>query len=109
MVRLDAGRGTHDHEPLDKILQLAHVAGPGVGEQNVRRRPAEFLALLSISFAECGYEVRGENRNIFGALTKSGNVEGNYVQAIEEILAKLVTADLFFEMLIGGGDYAHVD
>ena len=40
---------------------------------------------------------------------KGGSRDGNDVQPVEEILAKLALDDEFFQILVRGGDDAHVD
>ena len=52
--------------------------------------------------------MRGEHRNVLGALAERGNVKGNHVQAVEQIFAECVASDFLFEFLVGGGDDAHI-
>src|SRR5579863_7058645 len=109
MVRLDARRRTDDHEAFDEILQFANVARPGIAPQHFDRRRAEFFWPLAVFAAEIREKVRGENGNIFRTLAESRNVEGNHVEAVEQVLAEKVARDFLFEFFVGCGDYAHVD
>src|SRR6266852_2734807 len=49
-----------------------------------------------------------QDRNVFLAIAQRRNEEGNYVQAVEEILAEGAAGDFLFEIFICGGDDAHI-
>src|SRR5262245_63513149 len=88
---------------------LAHVAGPGVGDEPLlgvareldRRPPALAARLLE--------EVPHEQRDVLAALAQRGHLDRDHVQAVEEVLAEAPLADRELEVLVGGGDDAHVD
>jgi len=58
--------------------------------------------------AEALDEVADEERKIFGAFAKSGDLDGENVQAVKEVAAKGALGDKLCEVLIGGGDNADV-
>ena len=53
-------------------------------------------------------EVSGKGGNIFATLAQGRHVEGDDVEAVEEVLAEIAALDLLFEILVGGGDDADV-
>ena len=60
----------HDHEPLDHVAQLAHVARPVVGSMKQVERPRRdtVLGRWPFSAAELVDEVRDEQRDVLLAL-----------------------------------------
>ena len=58
--------------------------------------------------AESLDEVADEEREIFGALAESGDLDGENVQAVEEVAAEGALGDEFGKVLICCGDYADV-
>ena len=56
-----------------------------------------------------GEEFADEERDVLLALAKRGDEERHDVQTIEEVFAEVALGDLFFEVLVCGGDEAHID
>src|SRR5437879_4323767 len=54
--------------------------------------------------AESLYEVTHEEREIFGALAKGGDLNGENIQPIVKVAAKGALGNEFREVLIGGGN-----
>src|SRR5579875_3315675 len=50
----------------------------------------------------------GQDGNIFRVLAQRGNIEGNDVEAVEEVLPEVSLLNLFLQVFVGGGDDAHV-
>ena len=46
---------------------------------------------------------------VFLAVAQGGDEEGDDVEAVEEVLAKIALGDFVFEVLVGGGDDADID
>ena len=59
--------------------------------------------------AELLEEFVDEKRDVFLAVAQRRDKEGDDVEAIEEVFAEVAAGDLFFEVLVGGGDDADVD
>src|SRR6185436_2232217 len=55
------------HRALHRVLQLAHVAGPGMRQQRLDRRRVEALQGLAIAPRVAFQEVRGERGNVLAA------------------------------------------
>ena len=72
-----------------------------VSEISTRARP--------YSCAELGEEFAGEERDVFLAVAQGRDVEGDDVEAVEEVFAEVAAGDLLFEVFVGGGDDADVD
>ena len=54
-------------------------------------------------------EVVDEGNDVFFAVAQRGDEDGDDGETVVEVLAKLIFADGFFEIAVGGGDDAHVD
>src|SRR5215813_13246983 len=85
--RLDDVAAREDGRALDRVLELAHVAGPRVAKQTLDRlgRQAQLAAELAAGARE---KVLGQRRNVFAAVAKWRQEHLDDVQAIEEIFAK---------------------
>lgn len=79
---------SEDDRALDKILQLAHVAGPGGIGKRVHGFTGNAANVLLHFSREAGDEVVDEQGNIFAALAQGRNLDRKDVEAIEEIFAK---------------------
>ena len=80
---VDADRGAavgQQRGALDHVLQLAHVAGPGVGAQCVARGAREVRA--------AGEEVLGERQHVVDALGERRQVHLDHVDAVVEVFAE---------------------
>src|SRR5262249_743554 len=64
----DLGALRHEHGALDGILELAHVAGPAVADQQVVDRRREGFHIALIALAESIEKIVAEQRNILGSL-----------------------------------------
>lgn len=56
-----------------------------------------------------GEEVAGEGRDIFAAVGQPRNVDADHVQAVEQVLAELAGLHQRLQVLVSGGDDAHID
>ena len=54
-------------------------------------------------------EVAGQGRDVFAAVRQARDVDADDVQAVEQVFAELARLHQGFEVLVGGGDDAHVD
>ena len=100
--------GQH-HRLQDGVLQLAHVAGPGVRVQRrfgLRRERADGLAVLHREHVE---EVAREQRNVVAPLAQRRHAQPHDVQAVEEIFAEAPGSHVVFEIAVRRRDDSHVD
>ena len=98
-----------ENEMADGVLQLADIAGPGVGIESpsgwlgkVGQRNFELVGGLA-------GEVIDQRGDVVGPPTERWQGDDGGVDPVEEILAETFFADAFLEILVGGGDDADVD
>ncbi len=97
-----------EHRPFDAVFQLPDVARPVVLHQHVdgrRRKPLDLLAVFLGVFFQ---EMIGQQQHVGLALPQRRHVDGKDVQAVVEIAPEGAVFDRVFQVLIGGGDDAHV-
>ena len=110
MFGFDAlGLGVEDEDALDDVAELADVAGPVVGLELVDGGVGDFDAGAAVLLTELGEELAGEERDVLFAVAQGRDVEGDDVEAVEEVFAEVAAGDLLFEVFVGGGDDADVD
>ena len=91
----------------ERVAQLPDVAGPRVGlEQLQRVRGKVSQRTRGRPFSQ---ELLDQQGNVLLAVAKRRNKKGDDVETVEEVFAKVAAGDLFFEILVGGGDDANVD
>src|SRR5262249_29741459 len=106
---LDARLRADDHKPLDEIAQFADIARERIAHQDFHCGVAELASPLAVGRAELVEKIARENRNVFLPVAQRRNEEGNYVQPIEEILAKRAARDFLFKIFVGRGKYPDID
>ncbi len=99
-----------DDEKLAKeVAELADVAGPGLGLEELdgfgRKRGLADAELAT----ESASEVADEFGNVLGPIPERGQADGELADPVEQVLAEEAFADHPFEVPVGGGDDADVD
>ena len=79
--------GKH-HGPLHGVFQLAHVSWPRVFEKHSPALGIGPPNLTPHSRVVSSHEMIDEQRDIFATLTQRRNVNRQYIQSVEEILAE---------------------
>src|SRR5262245_62799186 len=102
-VRGQSGR------PLDGVLELAHVAGPVVRDEEGHRLWRDRAGHLVVGGVVRLKEVVGEEWNIVAALPQRRQDDGHDAQAVEEVLPEFSFGDERRQVLVGGGDEPDVD
>ena len=97
-----------DHGPLDDVLQLAHVARPGVLVEHLQRVVGEPLHRPAVGVGEASEEARGEQGDVAGPLAQRRNLQRDGVQPEVEILAQASVGDGLRHVDVGGADEAEV-
>jgi len=103
----DRPRGEHD-AAFDAVLQFADVAGPFIIDQGAHRVGGELARGEAVLVGVEVEEVLRQQGNVFAAGAQRGQVHGDDVEAVEEILAELAVANGLAKIDVGGGDDAHV-
>src|SRR5450432_795412 len=110
LVDVDHGRVPEQHQFLDRVGELANVAGPAVSAKLTEGLGGEAayqrLRILAERFPE---EVRQELRDVLATIAQARQDDGHHVQSIEEILAELSFAHRLAEVSMSGGDDADID
>src|SRR5579884_2977378 len=75
-MRLDPALGAHDHQPLDQVLQLAHVAGPRVPLEDLQHGGRELARPPVVGPCELLQKMMGQHRDVFGSLPQRGTATG---------------------------------
>lgn len=100
----DGFAGPQNEQPLDQVLELAHVARPGMllellhGLGAVKGRLA--VGAPGLEFRE----PPDEQRDVFAPLAQGRQAQGHRVQAVEQVGAELFLQHRVLEVAVGGGD-----
>ena len=98
-----------DDGAFDGVFEFADVAGPVVIDEELHRGVGEIARRLGVVRAVLLEEALDEQRDIFFALAQRRQVEGDDVEAMEQIFAEAAFADEFAQIFVGGGEDADVD
>src|SRR5215469_11544142 len=110
MLRVKARGGwIHNDNALDNVAQFADVARPGVAHQYVDRIVGDFARPPAIGSRQLLQEMPSEKGDIFLSLPQGRHKEGNDIQAVEEIFAKIAAQNFFFQIFVCRSDDANVD
>ena len=93
---------------LYDIFQLAHVTRKSILHEQVQRLRGKAANIFRKGRIGLGNKMMDKQRNIIFTLFKAGQSNGNYIQTIIEILAKLSTGDTIFQIPVGGGNNADI-
>ena len=90
------------------VLQLAHIAGPVVCAQRLARGRGHALGRHAELGAGLGQEVLGQARHVAATLAQRRQLQAHHVQAMQQVGAETAGLHQAFQVLVGGGDHAHV-
>src|SRR5207237_2045369 len=105
----DLGRRAEHDRLLDRMLELADVPLPLVSEQRPVRRGRERLRSAAEPGGGRAEEVLDQGRQVLGALAERREDDAHHVQPVVEVLTEGAGLHLGLEVLVGGGEHAHVD
>src|SRR5919201_775048 len=105
----DLGPPRHPNPPLDRVLELPHVAGPAVTNEQVVHRRRQRLHILLVPLPELVEEVVAQQRNVLGALAKRRYAQCDGVDPEVEILTQLSFTEGRIEIDVGRADQPEVD
>ena len=109
MPRFDLRPGRQHHRALDRILQLAHVAGPVVRDQQLHRVGREAVDRLGVLLRIALEEELRERRNVAPAIAQRRHLERDHVQPVIQIFAEPAFRHLLRQVAIRRRDHPHVD
>ena len=96
------------HRALERVLQLADVAGPVVAHQHVDGLGGDALDALAVRAGILEQEVVGQHHHVGPSLAQRRHEDGEDVQAVIEVLPEGLLGDGLLEVLVGGGDQADI-
>src|SRR5262249_52955551 len=99
----------HDDRALDVILELAHVARPGIVLDRVERILLETEQGASLLAAERMHERVREQRRVSGPLAEGRDSDHDFTQTIVEILPEPAVRDQLLQVLMSSAHDAHID
>src|ERR1017187_2070524 len=98
----------HQHGPLHGVIQLAHVARPGVGQQRLDGGFVKPRQRLAVVFGMLAQKLAGQNRDILAPVAQRGQAELDGVQAEQQILTEPALGNFFRDLGIGRREYPHI-
>jgi hypothetical protein len=97
----------HD-QALDDVLDLSHVAGPGIVHQGIDDVRSEPLHATLHAPGILAQEVLGESRDVLAALPERRQVDRDDVQAVVEVAPEAPAVHRLLEVAVRGGEEARV-
>jgi hypothetical protein len=91
------------------LRRLAHVAGVVVGGELLLGLGREVRRRLAHPVGEPGQEVPGERHDVLAPVAQRRDADVEHVEAVVEVEAERAARHLVRELLVRGGDDAHVD
>ena len=92
---------------LDGVFKLAHVTGPGVGHERLRRFRRDGGNGCALGRLEPD-EVTGEGDDVVLALAERRDVDRDHREAVVEVATERALHHGLLEVRVGRGDHAHV-
>ena len=110
VARIQNGTGAAQRAGrFQSMLQLAHVAGPGVLQEHVQRLRGKLLSPGRLMFGDLVEKMFGQLGDIGRTIPQRRHAQRDHVQAVVKILAEAAIRDRFEQVGVGSGDHAHVD
>jgi len=97
-----------DDEPLDHVLQLAHVARPVVFLEELPQLVRDLGNRPVVLARVLGDEEVGEPRDLVPALAQGGHDDLDDLEPVVQILPEIAGEHHLLEIPVGGGQHAHV-
>ena len=90
------------------VLQLAHVAGPFVGEHTLLGSLVERDAGKAVFLGYLHGKQAEEQQDVVAAFAERGHLNRDGVQTVVEVFAETALADSLADIHVGGGHHAHI-
>src|SRR6516164_11694963 len=100
--------GGQNERPLNDVIELAHVARPGICLEALQRWLAEAL-LDALGGVHEFQEMKRESADVAGAGTQRRNLDRDHLYPIQHVLAQLALAYGFVGIAIRRRNHANVD
>jgi len=106
-VGIDFAVQRHHGGPLQAVLQLAHVAGPGVLRQAALCGGGQ-AQCAALDAAQAFEKMTRDFGQVFHAFAQRWRQDGHDVEPVVQILAELAGLDRRFEIAMGRRDQPHI-
>src|SRR5450830_1067791 len=101
-LRADNARAFHH------VAQLADIARPTVVEQRLASFIAEAPRRSGVFLDEASEEAVGQGQDVFAAFAQRRQVQGDDVEAVQQVFAEAAVAHHVFEIQVGGRKDAYI-
>src|SRR5439155_242522 len=99
VTRLHTPALRHEHGSLDRMIELPHVARPGMAEQHLHGVRRELHCGFAIACGVAVQEMRGEQRDIGAPLAQWGKPDLDRVETEQQIFAEAAGLHLREDLL----------
>ena len=96
------------HGPLQRVLELAHVAGPIIGHDDLEALARQRFRRLAALAGDVLEKRRHEDGNVFAPIAQRRKIDVDHVQPIVEIAAEAAALDVFLQIAVRGRDDADI-
>ena len=103
-----SGVTRENHGALDDVFELAHIAGPVIGRQRGHRRGRDRLNAFVQAARIFVHKVPHEEGNVVASLAQRRDHDGEDVQPVIEVAAKVFRGDHLRQVHVRGGDQAGI-
>ena len=93
---------------MAQVFELAHVARQVQRGQVLHRGFGQLLRFHAEFARALLQEMAGQQRNVVATFAQRGQSQPDHVQAVKKIFAEQAALHADFQVLVGGGDDAHV-
>src|ERR1051325_282659 len=101
IAQRELGSGVKHDRALDRVAELAHIAGPVVAAKPRHHLRRNFVEALFRVVGEAFEKKLSERRDVLRTVPQGRQNDRNNVQAIEEVLAKATLFDVALEVAVG--------
>src|SRR2546428_4026527 len=98
-----------NHRTLDHILQLAHVARPVIGLEEVQGALVDMANAFASSFGVAIDQILDQDGNVVAALPQCGHSKREHVEAVEEVLSERTFSDGYAPVPICRREHSYVN
>ena len=98
-----------NHGPLDKILQLADIARPGIGHQLPESILAELQLRQLVLFGKLAEKMLRQQQDVLRMFPQGRHGHGNYIEPVVEVFAETTFLDQCFQVAMGRRDDPDID
>ena len=93
---------------MANVFQLTHIARKGELIEHELCRFGDAFGLDAQLLCTLLQKVARQHRDVFASLTQRRQAQANHIQAVEQVLTEHAIFDAFFQVLVSGGDHAHI-